>query len=197
MFTGLVEVTGKVARTEDGFIEIETDVSGLSVGDSIAINGVCLTVAALGRTSFSADVSEETLSRTNLADLQSGDVVNLESPLRAGDPLGGHIVQGHVDGTGVVEQVDELAGSVEVTFSAAPNLMKYMVVKGSVAVDGVSLTVTRLSDDRFAVALIPHTLQSTNLAHRSKGDRVNIEVDVLAKYVERLLASRRIEEEKQ
>ena len=192
MFTGLVQGIGAVAaveRSEDGArITIATPLaSELSAGDSIAVNGVCLTAARLGDGSFVADAMNETLARTSLAGLELGAEVNLELPLRATDRLGGHVVQGHVDGLGeVVEQHDD-GFARRVRIGASPDVLRYVVEKGSIAVDGVSLTVTGVDDRSFTVSLIPETLQRTNLGGIDAGRRVNLEVDVLAKYVEKLM----------
>lgn len=191
MFTGIVETMGRVVRSDRFALQVESGLDDLSIGDSIAVNGVCLTVVSLDSGTFTMDVSEETLDRTNLGSLSEGDGVNLEQPLRAGDRFGGHIVQGHVDGVGKVTKVQPLDASVEMTFEAPDSLSRYLVEKGSVAVDGVSLTVTLVSGDEFSVALVPHTLEVTTLGTRRPGDGVNIEVDVMAKYVKRLMDRKR------
>jgi len=195
MFTGLVQGVGRVAavdRSEEGArVRIETPlVSELSAGDSIAVNGVCLSAASLENGSFVADAMNETLSRTSLGALGLGAEVNLELPLRAGDRLGGHVVQGHVDGVGTVESVVEDGFARRIRVEAPPDVMRYVIGKGSIAVDGVSLTVAALDSRSFTVSLIPETMQRTNLGHAEPGDRVNLEVDVLAKYVEKLLGAR-------
>jgi len=187
MFTGIVETVGTAAEVSGSRIRLESDLVDLVVGESIAVNGVCLTVTAPGAGSFSADISEETARRTSLGSLRVGSPVNLERAMPAGGRFGGHIVQGHVDGVGSVADVRELPGSVEMSFSLPPELERYLVHKGSVTLEGVSLTVAALEPGGFAVALIPHTLQSTTFGTKQPGDAVNIEVDVLAKYVERLL----------
>jgi len=187
MFTGIVETVGTAAEVSGSRIRLESDLVDLVVGESIAVNGVCLTVTAPGSGSFSADISEETARRTSLGSLRVGSPVNLERAMPAGGRFGGHIVQGHVDGVGSVADVRELPGSVEMSFSLPPELERYLVHKGSVTLEGVSLTVAALEPGGFAVALIPHTLQSTTFGTKQPGDAVNIEVDVLAKYVERLL----------
>jgi riboflavin synthase len=192
MFTGLVQGIGSVAeveRSEDGArITIATPLaSELSAGDSIAINGVCLTAVRLRDGSVVVDAMNETLARTSLAGLALGSKVNLELPVRATDRLGGHVVQGHVDGLGeVVEQHDD-GFARRVRIGASPDVLRYVVEKGSIAVDGVSLTVTGVDDRSFTVSLIPETLQRTNLGGIDAGRRVNLEVDVLAKYVEKLM----------
>lgn len=190
MFTGIIESTGVVISRESRSLEVATTLDGLNVGDSISINGVCLTItsAALGR--FAAELSEETLLRTNMDSLTEAQTVNLEKPMAADGRFGGHFVQGHVDGTAQVERVHKKEGSVEMWLTTNHSLEKYMVEKGSVSLDGVSLTIMSLEGSRFAVSLIPHTLATTNLADKEVGDSLNLEVDVLAKYVERLLEAR-------
>lgn len=188
MFTGIVEELGEVRSFDNGTLRIGADLvlEDADIGDSIAVNGCCLTVTAMGRDDggpwWDADVSHETLRRTNLGDCVPGTVVNLERPVRAQDRLGGHIVQGHVDAVGeIVEPVPDLRVRVP------PDLLRYLVVKGSVTVDGVSLTVVDVLDDGFTVAVIPHTAAVTTLGRKGPGDPVNLEVDVTVKYVERLL----------
>jgi riboflavin synthase len=192
MFTGIVREIGAV-DTFDGsrlVVAAPETASGVAVGDSVAVGGVCLTVvdAAEGRLAF--DVVPETLSRTALGSVEPGDSVNLESALRVGDPLGGHVVQGHVDAVGRVRSVESEEESRRVWIDAPETVVRYCLEKGSIAVDGVSLTVAALDDDGFEVALIPHTLEVTTLGRLEPGDRVNLETDVLAKVVERLLAAR-------
>lgn len=197
MFTGIVEELGRVrsvvphgggARVE---IEAAAVLDDAATGASIAVNGCCLTVVERANGSWVADVVTETLERTTLGALGPGDAVNLERPLRLADRLGGHLVQGHVDAVGRVEGRDELPdGSARFTFSAPRALLRYVVEKGSIAVDGISLTVAACDGDRFDVAAIPHTLAVTTLGHRNAGAMVNLEVDLLAKYVERLLPTK-------
>ena len=177
-------------RSESGArIVIETPlVAELHTGDSIAVNGVCLSATSLRNGSFLADAMNETLSRTSLGDLAPGAQVNLELPLRASDRLGGHMVQGHVDGVGRVASVREDGFARRIEIEAPPELLRYVIEKGSIAVDGVSLTVSAVVSRSFTVSLIPDTLQRTNLGRAAVGDRVNLEVDVLAKYVEKLMA---------
>jgi riboflavin synthase len=189
MFTGIVECTGVVVASSPGRLAIASELDNLAVGDSIAVNGVCLTVSALEKGRFTADLSEETLRRTSLGGVEEGHHVNLERPMPVDGRFGGHVVQGHIDGLGHVVSFTTLLGSVEMWFSISEKLERYLVEKGSVTVDGVSLTVTGLEPGRFSVALVPHTLTSTTLGAKSPGDPVNIEVDVLAKYVERLMES--------
>jgi riboflavin synthase len=184
MFTGIVEELGRVLELDDSRLRIAatTVLESARVGDSTAVNGCCLTLVASGDGWWEADVSPETLDRTTLGDLRPGDPVNLERPVRLADRLGGHLVQGHVDGVGeVVDPVPELRIRMPVS------LLRYVVEKGSITVDGVSLTVVKPLDDGFTVAVIPHTSEVTTLGRRASGDRVNLEVDVVAKYVERLL----------
>jgi riboflavin synthase len=188
MFTGLVKALGTVAAIDGGRMRIEAEPLGLSEGDSIAVDGVCLTATSVDGGAFDADVMDETLRRSTLGSLASGDTVNLEPPLRAGDPLGGHVVQGHVDGTGAVESVSEEGFARVVRIAAAPELLRYVVEKGSIAVDGVSLTVAEVDGEGFSVSLIPETLERTTLGAAAPGRAVNLEVDVLAKYVEKLSA---------
>jgi riboflavin synthase len=188
----LVQAVGRVAavdRSPDGArLTIETAlVDELRSGDSIAVNGVCLTAAALNGGSFDAEAMNETLARSALADLAAGAEVNLELPVRAGDRLGGHVVQGHVDGLGIVVAAQEDGFARRVEIEPPPELLRYVVEKGSVAVDGVSLTVAELGSGSFTVSLIPETLERTNLGAAGPGTQVNLEVDVLAKYVERLM----------
>jgi riboflavin synthase len=193
VFTGLVEATGTVRAVEpdgDGTrIEVTTALAGqLSAGDSVAVNGVCLTAVDAGDGGFRADVMAETLRRSSLGPLEPGDAVNVELPLRAGAPLGGHVVQGHVDGTGTVAGVSEEGFARVVRVECDPGLLRYVVEKGSIAVDGVSLTVAAVDGSGFEVSLIPETLERTTLGRAAPGRVVNLEVDVLAKYVEKLVA---------
>jgi riboflavin synthase len=192
MFTGLVETTARVRRVDpdgDGVrLEVETPLAAeLAQGDSIAVNGVCLTAVEPGNGRFKADVMAETLRRSSLGPLAEGDQVNVELPLRAGDRLGGHVVQGHVDGVGTVEDVREEGFARIVRIAADTALLRYVVEKGSIAVDGVSLTVAEVDDGGFTVSLIPETLERTTLGLAAPGRVVNLEVDVLAKYVEKLV----------
>jgi riboflavin synthase len=182
MFTGIVEQMGKV-QSAGTRLAVRTPLAAeLARGDSIAVNGVCLTAVDIADDRFEADVMEETLARSSLGRLQAGDRVNLELALRVGDRLGGHFVQGHVDATGGIESIDEREHSRVVRINAPPDLLHYVVEKGSIAVDGVSLTVTEVDAEGFAVALIPETLERTTLGSAGEGDRVNLEVDMLAKY---------------
>lgn len=190
MFTGLVAGLGRVARVDrsgDGArLSIETSLSSeLREGDSVAVNGVCLTATRVSDGSFTADAMNETLARTSLASVVPGAEVNLELPMRAGDPFGGHFVQGHVDGLGTVTSVRDDGFARLVEIEAPPELLRYIVVKGSIAVDGVSLTVAGVEDSSFTVSLIPETLERTNLGRAEPGRTVNLEVDIVAKYVEK------------
>jgi riboflavin synthase len=189
MFTGLVREVGTVASMEDGRLVVDAPVTaqGVQLGDSIAIDGVCLTVVACDDSSLSFDAVPETLARTALGTLDQGSRVNLEPALRAGDALGGHYVQGHVDGVGAVRSVEPEGEGKRVRFDAPAELLKYIVEKGSIAVQGTSLTVAVVDETGFEVALIPHTLQETTLGELEPEQPVNLETDVLAKYVEKLL----------
>jgi riboflavin synthase len=189
MFTGLVREVGTVASMVDGRLTIDAPetAQGVQLGDSIAIDGVCLTVVACDDSSLSFDAVPETLARTALGTLEHGSKVNLEPALRAGDALGGHYVQGHVDGVGAVQSVAPEGEGRRVRFEAPAELLKYIVVKGSIAVQGTSLTVAAVDEAGFEVALIPHTLQATTLGELEPEQPVNLETDVLAKYVEKLL----------
>lgn len=192
MFTGLVEDLGSlraVERSADGVrLTVATALaSQLGEGDSVAVNGVCLTATAVDAASFAAEVMNETLQRSSLSELAEGSVVNLELPLRASDRLGGHIVQGHVDGLGTVASVTPDGFAQRIEIEAPAEVLRYVVLKGSIAVDGVSLTVADTSESSFTVSLIPETVQRTNLGRARAGTPVNLEVDVLAKYVEKLV----------
>ena len=194
MFTGLVADLGTVAAvdaTDDGVrLRLQTALAGeIGEGDSVAVNGVCLTATEVSADAFAADVMHESLRRSSLGQAaQEGARVNLELSLRASDRLGGHIVQGHVDGVGTVSGVREDGFSRVVTIDAPPDVLRYVVEKGSIAVNGVSLTVSAISDEAFEVSLIPETLERTTLGQAAPGAVVNLEVDVLAKYVEKLVA---------
>jgi len=196
MFTGLVQALGRISGhelTDDGVrLTVESELAReLSGGDSVAVNGVCLTATAVGERSFTAEVMNETLQRSSLRDAQAGTEVNLELPLRASDRLGGHVVQGHVDGIGVVAEIEDDGFARRIRVSAPDDVLRYIVSKGSVAVDGVSLTITQIDDTSFTVSLIPETLERTNLGAARPGTAVNLEVDVLAKYVEKLVGTAR------
>ena len=195
MFTGLVQDLGRIVsadRNGDGArVMVQTSLAGeLAEGDSVAVNGVCLTATEVGDGSFAADVMNETLSKTSLADVHPGADVNLELPLRPSDRLGGHVVQGHVDGLATIAETRDDGFARRVRFETDPELLRYVVEKGSIALDGVSLTVIEIGDSWFTVSLIPESLERTNLGAAGPGTKVNVEVDVLAKYVERLIGSR-------
>ena len=188
MFTGLVQTTGTVTAFREGRLTVEVrQPLELAEGGSVAVSGVCLTATRVDEKAFDADVVDESLRRTSLGRLVDGDPVNLELALRAGEPLGGHMVQGHVDGVGTVEDVAEEGFGRAVRVSAPPEILRYVVEKGSIAVDGVSLTVSEVEEESFSVALIPETLERTTLGTAAPGSPVNLEVDVLAKYVEKLV----------
>ena len=192
MFTGIIEELGAIAL-EGGRLRIlcRAALSGLSPGASIAVNGVCLTAVRIASDSFGADLSPETLARTSLGHLTPGALVNLERPLAIGDRLGGHIVQGHVDGTAQVLSLDALPDeNWELRVSVPPELGRYMIYKGSIAIDGVSLTIASINATELSIAIIPHTYASTSMQGYRRGTIVNIEVDQIAKYIEKLLPPR-------
>jgi riboflavin synthase len=192
MFTGIVEELGRVRSLEDRaggarlVVQCATVNGDCSVGDSVAVNGVCLTAVEVTGEALSFDLGRETLDRSTLGGLRAGNPVNLERPLTLATRLGGHLVQGHVDGVAPVRSVDRNGAEASIRIALPPALRPYVVEKGSIAVDGVSLTVTVVDDEGFEVALIPHTLAVTTLGERGPGDRVNLEGDVVAKYVENL-----------
>jgi riboflavin synthase len=189
MFTGIVRERGSLAAVEGGRLRISAPETSarLAVGDSISVSGCCLTATAVSNGHFEVTAVPETLSRTTLDQLRPGDAVNLETATRAGEPLGGHYVQGHVDGVGRVASIEPQDEGARVWIEAPEEILRYCVEKGSIAVDGVSLTISGLREGAFEVALIPHTLAETTLGALQPGGQVNLEVDVLAKYVERLL----------
>lgn len=196
MFTGLTEEIGTVRNIKSGTVtniavECSRVLVDASVGDSVCVNGACLTVVLVGDSELAFEAVPETLSRTTLKDLRPGDRVNLESSLRAGKMIGGHFVQGHVDGVGTVEDIRDLGRSSQMRISAPREVTRYVVEKGSIAIDGVSLTVVSCDNSGFSVALIPHTLATTTLGFRRSGDRVNLETDILGKYVEKFLSGGR------
>ena len=190
MFTGIVEEVGVVARLEGPRLSVRAGrvAEGLKLGNSIAVNGACLTVVACGEGEFGVDLSPETLRRTSLGNLAAGKGVNLERPLAVSDRLGGHIVQGHVDATGRITSSRPEVDCVILRVSSPKRLMPYIVDKGFVAVDGISLTVVKKGTSSFTLSVIPYTLENTNLKEKVPGDRVNLETDIIAKYVESLLA---------
>ena len=189
MFTGIVEEVGSVTSISSNGMTVQAEkvMSDLKQGDSISVNGACLTAVSLSNTEFAVDLSPETMRRTSLGDLTSGGVVNLERALSASDRMGGHIVQGHVDGTGRITSTKEDGDSIVIRVRAPSRLMPYIVEKGFIAVDGISLTVVKVGTSSFTLAVIPYTLRNTNLETLSVGARVNLEADILAKYVENLL----------
>ena len=193
MFTGIVR-KGRVTAVDGGEtgvrLVVEADGVTGALGDSVAVNGVCLTVVENGGGRLAFDAVPETLRRSSLGRLAAGDTVNVEPALRVGEPLGGHYVQGHVDAVGTVRSVEPEGDGARMWFDAPPDVLRYCVEKGSIAVEGVALTIADLDDTGFAVALVPHTLAETNLAGLQPGDTVNLEADVLAKYVEKLLPER-------
>ncbi|MFZ5591214.1 MAG: riboflavin synthase [Bacillota bacterium] len=193
MFTGLVEELGKVRSIAKGadsarlYIGASRVLEGTALGDSIAVNGVCLTVVDMGGDYFAADVMAETLARSNLGSLRPGQYVNLERALRLGDRLGGHLVSGHIDAVGTITALERRDIALLVTVSAPPGVLRYVIRKGSVAIDGISLTVVDVGQHSFQVSLIPHTAKVTTLGYKQVGDTVNLEADLIGKYVERLL----------
>jgi riboflavin synthase len=193
MFTGIVEEIGIVTRIKKGQNSSVLSIQGsrifedLHMGDSVAVNGVCLTVSRLDKQSFDADTTSETLVRTSLGALRPGSNVNLERAMLSNGRFGGHIVTGHVDGTGTITQIRRDDRTVWVTFSAGPEILKYIIEKGSIAVDGISLTVALVNPDSFSVAIIPHTEKSTTLLSKTQGESVNLECDMIGKYVERFI----------
>ena len=195
MFTGIVKEVGTIALVEGGedgirlVVEASDTASKVGLGDSVSIGGVCLTVVAVEDSRLAFDAVPETLRRTSLGGLAAGAGVNLEPALAAGEPMGGHVVQGHVDGVGRVVSLEPEGDGARLTIAAEPDLLRYCVEKGSIAVEGVSLTIAALLGDGFEIALVPHTLAATTLGGLRSGDPVNLEADVLAKYVERLLGA--------
>ena len=192
MFTGIVEEVGRVRGLDDYRFSINAQqvLADVKVGDSIAVNGACLTVVEFDQGSFAVDLAPETLRRTSLGEAGLGSAVNLERALSASDRMGGHIVQGHVDGAGTITALTPEADCFIMEIEAPDSLVPYIVEKGFIAVDGISLTVVQRTGSRFTISVIPFTMQNTNLREKSVGDRVNLEADILAKYVESLLQSR-------
>ena len=197
MFTGIIQAIGEIMASEPrgGDIRLtvasgDLDLTSTALGDSIAVNGACLTAVELGERSFAADVSVETMNKTSLGDLAVGSPVNLEPALTLNDALGGHLVSGHVDGVGQLIEMQTDARSIRYRFEVEPALQHYIAAKGSVTIDGTSLTVNQVVDNRFDVNIVPHTQQKTIFQHYRPGTRVNIEVDIIARYLERLLHGR-------
>ncbi len=193
MFTGIIQEIGLVKsiarKAGNSAISIQSDKLGdkLDIGSSIAVNGICLTVTELFEKKIMVEAIEETLSRTNLGQLHTGSPVNLETPLRPDDMLHGHLVQGHIDCTGIISRISPSGGSTIFTIDYPGEYEKFTIEKGSIAVDGISLTIVEPSDSRFSVALIPHTMENTNLKYRRPGETVNLEFDMIARYVERMV----------
>ena len=189
MFTGIVEEVGTVSQLKGYRMNVHATlvIEGLKLGDSMAVNGACLTVVALGAEEFSVDLSPETLRRTSLGDLTPGKAVNLERPLAVSDRLGGHIVQGHVDATGRLTSSKPEADCVILRIRCPKRMMRYIVEKGFITLDGISLTVVKKDTSSFTLSVIPYTLEHTNLKEKVPGDRVNLESDIVAKYIESLL----------
>ena len=189
MFTGIIEEVGRVRQIGGGVLSIDAQrvLEDVQLGDSICVNGICLTVTSFDARHFTADVMPETIRRTSLAELKKGSPVNLERALTLASRLGGHIVSGHIDGTGEVLSLKQEGNAVLLNIPATSALLRYIVEKGSVAIDGISLTVAKVTDSDFTVSLIPHTREVTNLGSKKTGSPINIETDVLGKYVEKML----------
>jgi riboflavin synthase len=196
MFTGLVEEIGRVesvtksAKSARITLKAKKVLEGVRLGDSICTNGVCLTVTSFDSGRFSVDVMAETMRRSNLRNLSPGDEVNLERALSVGDRLGGHMVSGHIDGLGTIESYEQEDNAVWITISASPDILRYIVQKGSIAIDGVSLTVAYVDDSVFKVSIIPHTKDMTTLLRKKAKDEVNLECDMVGKYIEKFLGSK-------
>ncbi|MGN0291486.1 MAG: riboflavin synthase [Lachnospiraceae bacterium] len=202
MFTGIVEEMGTIAGIQKGAksavltIQAQKVFSDIHIGDSIALNGVCLTVTSFSKDTYTADVMNETLQRSSLGSLTIGSKVNLERAMPADGRFGGHIVSGHIDGTGTIKKVEKDDNAIWYTIAAPENLMKYIVEKGSIAIDGISLTVAKRSDADFAISMIPHTAKETVLSRKKPGDIVNLENDIVGKYIEQLMQYNKKEETK-
>lgn len=200
MFTGIIEEVGTIASVRSGSVSSRLTISGsrifddLQLGDSVAVNGVCLTAANISGNTFDADVMAETIRRSNLGTLRPGSRVNLERAILAGGRFGGHIVSGHIDGTGTITEMRREENAVWVTVKAPASILRLIVEKGSIAIDGISLTVAELGSDQFRVSIIPHTGEETILLSKKPGDAVNLENDVIGKYVERLMDFGKTEE---
>lgn len=193
MFTGIIREIGKVKKVEkhqnSALFEIITTkiLQDKKIGESIAINGVCLTITKIEQNTFSCEAVEETLNKTNLGELKENDEVNLEPALKLNESLDGHLVQGHVDSTGIIQLVEKQKNQTKISISLAKEISQYLAFKGSITINGVSLTISDLQEDNFTVTLISHTLENTNLGKIKKNDKVNLEVDVVARYIERML----------
>lgn len=202
MFTGIIEEIGSIEQIQKGVqsavlsIQCKKVLEGTKIGDSIAVNGVCLTVTSMHVNGYTADVMAETLERSSLAGLKKGSHVNLERAMPADGRFGGHIVAGHIDGTGIVEEITKDETAVWYRISAGEELLRYIVEKGSIAIDGISLTVARVSGKDFSVSIIPHTQGETTLSERKVSDVVNLECDIIGKYVERLCGAKKEESKK-
>jgi riboflavin synthase len=192
MFTGIIEELGTVSEADEGRLVIEASVAleGTRLGDSIAVNGCDLTVAEMSERSFTASVMPESYRRTNLSDLKPGDTVNLERALTLAKPLGGHLVRGVVEATGTLDSLTPEGDAIIARYNAPPEILRFVVVKGPLCIDGASLTVIDRTSETFSVSLVDYTQEHTNLLKREPGDRVNLETDIIARYVERLLAER-------
>ncbi|MBQ2237941.1 MAG: riboflavin synthase [Lachnospiraceae bacterium] len=192
MFTGIVEEVGTISKIKSASLVIKADkvLEGTRLGDSIAVNGVCLTVVNIGNNEFEADVMPETKRCSNLSDVKPGDKVNLERAMAANGRFGGHIVSGHIDGEGSILEIKEEGNAFWYAVSAKEEILKYVVRKGSVTIDGISLTVAKVEDDSFYVSIIPHTRKETSLSCKKIGDRVNIECDMVGKYIEHFISFR-------
>jgi len=191
MFTGLIEDIGKIVqigKKGDSFqISIKSSLDKISIGDSISVDGVCLTVVAVDKNIFIVEVSPETLKRTTLSERKRGELVNLERALQLSDRLGGHLVTGHIDGTAIIKSITKKQNSIIIKITTPPEIIRYLVVKGSVGLDGISLTVNEIQGNDFIVNIIPHTAQVTTIGKKRVGDKVNIETDLIGKYVEKFL----------
>lgn len=200
MFTGLVEEIGKIEAIAKGersarlTIKAEKIIKDLNIGDSISTNGVCLTVTSFSRNIFTVDVMAETMRRSNLGNLCAGEEVNLERAMKAEGRFGGHIVSGHIDGIGKITSLEKEDNATCISISTESNLLKYIVEKGSITIDGISLTVAYVNDQRFTVCIIPHTAKETTLLNKNIGDMVNLECDIIGKYVEKLLTFKNLED---
>lgn len=203
MFTGIVEEIGKIQAMRRGAhsmalsIQAKLILSDLKIGDSVSVNGICLTATETSPTGFTADVMHETLNRSTLGKLQIGSPVNLERAMVANGRFGGHIVSGHIDGTGQIIQVRQDDNAIWYTIQAGPKLMRYIIEKGSIAIDGISLTIASVGPDRFSVSLIPHTAALTVLGSKRAGDQVNLENDIVGKYIEKLMQPQEIDSQNQ